>query len=393
MKLETPRGRGRRGNREGSAPHERKDGRWEAKITTGYTPEGKIVRKSIYGASRAEVVAEMNRLKAQQGGAPLPVLSTGPLTLSELLNRWLETVVKPARAKKTYKCYFNHCRLHILPALGGMRIDKIAPMHVQSFVADLARKEVNDKRLSPETQRGIFAVLQSALSQAVIWQLIVVNPCSRVTRPKVPKKVRPHWTPEEARAFLACAREDRFGALYVVALATGLRLGEILGLRWSRVNLVSGELHVDSQVCEVDGDLFEEPPKRGSIRTVILPGAAKAALELQQARLASEGLGSCVWVFPDTCGGPMRQSNLVRRSFHPLVKKAGVRAITFHGLRHTFATMALGKAQVDVKTLQELLGHSDPALTLRIYSHALPGNKHLAAENIGALLGPGRAES
>lgn len=373
----------RRGNHEGGKPYLRSDGRWECKISVGYTPEGKRIRKTVLGRTRAEVVEKANDAKVKVATRQLLPTAGGRTVMSEYLATWLETVVKPTRAPKTYYGYFGICKNYLLPTLGGLRIDRVSAIHIQAMMAGMRAKG-----LSSQTVRAAFAVLQSALTQAAKWDLIPFNPCQKVERPKVPKKARPHWDAEETRKFLAAARDDRFYSLYVVALATGMRFGEILGLRWENVDLRAGTLNVNQQLCEVGGGRVEGPPKKDSIRSFFLPPAAIAALRKQRERLASEDLANCPWVFPDRRGGPLRQSNLTRRSFYPIIERAGIKKITFHGIRHTFATLALGEAQIDLKTVQELLGHADPALTLRIYSHALPGNKRAAAAKIEALFVP-----
>ncbi|MBU6428865.1 MAG: site-specific integrase [Cyanobacteria bacterium REEB65] len=374
----------RRGNHEGTKPYLRADGRWECKIMVGYSPDGKRIRKTVLGKTKAAVVEKSNEAKVKVATRQiLPTTEKSRTLVSEYLMQWLETVVKPGRAPKTYYSYHGVCKNYLLPTLGGLRLDRVSAMNIQATMAGLKAKE-----LSPQTMRGAFAVLQSALSQAVRWDLIQFNPCSKAERPRVPKKSRPHWNAEEVRKFLAAARDDRFGPLYVVALATGMRFGEILGLRWENVDMNGGIIHIAQQLCEVGGDRIEGPPKKDSIRSVFLPPAAIAALKMQKEKLEAEELGASHWVFPDTKGGPVRQSNLTRRSFYPIIKRAGIKKITFHGMRHTFATLAIGEAQIDIKTVQELLGHADASLTLRIYSHALPGNKRAAAAKIEALLVP-----
>lgn len=382
----------RRAAGEGSI-FQRKDGRWSAVITVGYTPEGKRVRKSFYGRTQADVVDKLNQVRVRIAAGEVPALGTAP-TLAEFLEQWLVTVVQPHRSTKTYDLYWRQCRNHILPALGGIRLDRLTPMHVQSWIAGLdaprfkmVRGERVEWRLARASQRGIVAILQSALGTAVTWRLISRNPVVDVEKPKIPRQAPPHWDEAAARRFLDAARGQRLEAMFMVGLHAGLRLGELVGLQWSQVDLRAGTIQIEHQVREVSGDLSVTAPKSSAgLRTIPLPPSVTGSLRRHRERLMAEGLAASPYVFPDTRGGPLRQSNFRRRDFARVLEAAGVPDITPHGMRHTFATLLLASG-VDVKTVSELLGHADPAVTLRVYAHALPRAKRDASDKLGALLG------
>jgi integrase len=181
------------------------------------------------------------------------------------------------------------------------------------------------------------------------------------------------WSAEEARRFLEVAREDRFFGVYVLALTCGLRQGEILGLTWDCVDLHHGTVRIVRQLQDLHGELvLTEPKSASSRRTVPLPPLALEAL--LRRREAAEQEGSFrpdAPVFTDTRGGFMRPSNLLRRSFYPLLERAVVKRIRFHDLRHTAATLALQEG-VHPRVVADLLGHSRVTLTLTTYSHVLP---------------------
>ncbi len=184
---------------------------------------------------------------------------------------------------------------------------------------------------------------------------------------------------------LETARGDRLEALYVLAVTTGLRQGELLGLQWEDVDLAGAALHVRHTLHELNGRLWiGEPKTRRARRQVDLPSIAVVALQDHRERMLIEGHSDGL-VFCDTQGGPLRKSNLLRRSFLPLLKRAGLPTIRFHDLRHTAATLLLAQG-VHPKIVQERLGHSQISLTLDTYSHVLPGMGREAASKLDALL-------
>jgi integrase len=191
------------------------------------------------------------------------------------------------------------------------------------------------------------------------------------------------WSAEEARRFLEVAREDRFFGVYVLALTCGLRQGEILGLTWDCVDLRHGTIRIVRQLQDLHGDLvLTEPKSASSRRTVPLPPLALEALRRRKETAEQEGsFRPDAPVFCDTHGGFMRPSNLLRRSFYPLMKAAGVPRVRFHDMRHTAATLALQEG-VHPRVVADLLGHSRVTLTLATYSHVLPSLARHAVDAI-----------
>jgi integrase len=206
-----------------------------------------------------------------------------------------------------------------------------------------------------------------------------------VTPPRAPRpEIRP-FTSDQVRKLLETAGGDRFHALYVLAVTTRMRQGELLGLQWEDVDLQRSALQVRHQLHELDGRLWLGEPKTAKARRSIdLPAIAVDALRTHRERMLAEGYPHG-WVFCDTAGGPIRKSNLIRRSFHPLLRRAGLSPTRFHDLRHTHATMLLGQG-VHPKIVQERLGHAQIGLTLDTYSHVLPGMGREAAMKIDTLL-------
>ncbi len=199
-------------------------------------------------------------------------------------------------------------------------------------------------------------------------------------------------TVPQSKAFFAAAAGDRLEALYVLALTTGLRRGELVGLKWTDIDLEKTTLSVSRSMDTLYGPPEEKAPKRqSSRRTVVLVPEAVAALRLHRRRQAEERLAAGpAWrerdlIFPTTLGSPMLGDNLLKRNLRPLLEKAGLPPLTFHELRHTFATFHLASGEKP-KVIQEILGHSSIKTTMDTYSHVIPGMQEEAAERLQRLL-------
>ena len=225
----------KRGNGEGSAPYKRKDGRWCARYTA-YTPAGPE-RKPVYGRTRAEAAEKLAKALAdrERGLA----FDAGNVTVGEYLTRWLEDRVQDSVKPITYESYERLVRVHIAPALGHLKLKALMPPHVRA----LYRSKL-DAGLSSRTVQYIHAVLNRALKAAVNDGLISRNACKAVGSPKVQREEMQYLTSDEVGAFFEAAKEQRLEALYVLAVTTGLRQGELLGLKWEDVDLEAGKLSV-----------------------------------------------------------------------------------------------------------------------------------------------------
>jgi integrase len=314
----------------------------------------------------------------------LPI-DTPRMTLADFLTRWLEDVVRVTVRHSTYCRHKELVRLYISSRLGGISLSRLTPMHIQSLLADLEKDQK-----SPRLRQMVRGTLHAALNRAVKWNLVARNVCDAVEKPRAPRPEMKTWSPAQVTQFLATAQRDRLYALYVVALTAGMRLGEILGTSWADVDLKASTLSVRRQLTQ-DMNLLE-PKTAAARRLIVLPEVAVAALKQHRGRMFTEGHLSGDGnpqdlVFVDTEGHPLRQSNLLRRSFFPLMKEAGVQRIRFHDLRHTCATLLLTQG-VHPKIVQERLGHATISMTLDTYSHVTPTMQQEAAAKLDALFAP-----
>ncbi len=372
----------KRGQNEGSI-YKRKDGRWVAVVNIGYK-HGKRSRKSFYGRTRKEVQGKLTTaLAAQQQALPLPPEKQ---TVGGFLAYWLEESVKPSLRPKTYHSYAQLVRLHLDPALGRIRLTKLDPRHVQSFL-----NEKLEAGLSPRTVQYLHAILRRALGQALKWGLVARNVATLVDAPSVVRAEIQPFTPDEARMLLNTVKGNPLEALYSVALAVGLRQGEALGLDWSDLDLDGRTLRVRTSLQVISGEfVFQEPKTKKSRRTITLPECAVSALRLHRARQIQDRLKAGKrWqehglVFTTSIGTPIHPRNLVRH-YHRVLREANLPKKRFHDLRHTCASLLLAQG-VQPRVVMEVLGHSQISLTMDTYSHVLPHVKDDAARQIDAIL-------
>ena len=368
----------RRGNGEGSI-YQRADGRWCATYSAGYDQQGKRKRHTIFGKTKQAVQNKLHKLLSEvAAGTPV---EPHRLTVGGFLDRWLTGAAKTAVKPTTYANYEGVIKNHIKPHLGGVPLQKLAVIHIQGLYGAMDRAGK-----SAETIRLAHAVLRRALKQGVRWRLVPYNACADVDRPRVAKADIAPLDAEQAARLLKAASEDRLSAVFTLAIAAGMRSGELFGLQWPDVDLKAGVAMVTHTLTELHGELFLTEPKTAKGRRCInLPAVAIDALKKHRSRMLAEGHGDVPWVFCDTQGGPLRRSHFRKRVFKPLLKKAGVPDIRFHDLRHTSATLLLS-AGIHPKVVQERLGHSQISVTLDTYSHVLPTLQLEAANKLDSIL-------
>jgi integrase len=376
-------GMGRRIQGEGSV-YQRKDGRWVAAITTD---EGK--KKFIYRKTQKEALKELQL--ANQAKMQGTLITTKDQKLSDFLTLWLTDTAQPNLRDKTYIRYCELVRLHILPTLGKVTLQKLTPQHLQRLY--------NKKRqegYAPQSILHIHRLLHRAFKDAVKWNLMPRNVCNLIDGPKVPRKEMQVLSHEQAHRFLDAAKGDPLETLYVLALTTGMREGELLGLQWKDIHFENGTLQVKRKIARIPhkGFVFSEPKTVKSRRNITLTTMALESLK-QHRRLQNEQrlLVGPDWedydlIFCNAVGRPIEVGNMTRRSFRPILEKAGLPIIRFHDLRHSCASLLLSLG-VHPKIVQELLGHSQISITLDTYSHVLPSLQKEAVQRLDSLLSLG----
>ena len=372
----------KRGNGEGSI-YRRKDGRWVGQYTI-YTAMGPKYRY-LYGKTRAAVAEKLTKAMADRNGGF--IFDAGNLTVGEYLDSWLSDSVRGTVRPSTFERHQGIIRLHIKPSLGRVGLKKLTPAHVRRL-----HREKLDAGLTPATVRKIHSTLHKALSQAVADGLTPRNAADVKAPRPAPEEMQP-LSEAEARAFLDAARGDRFEPLYMLAISTGLRRGELLGLRWKDVDLERGTLRVGRALVRERGHytLGETKTRRGRRQINLTPRTVNALRAHRKKQLEEKVRRADLYkdhglIFASGVGTLVHPENMVKRSFKPLLERSGLPEIRFHDLRHTCATLLLGRG-IHPKFVQELLGHATIAMTLDTYSHYLPSMGDQAAGAMGDALG------
>ncbi|MCL6437192.1 MAG: site-specific integrase [Rubrobacteraceae bacterium] len=328
----------------------------------------------------------MVRAMAEMGQVPpSEVRKMSRMPCGKYLARWLEDSVRPHVARSTYSTYEAQVRLYMLPALGHVPLMDLTPAHIRAMASAMLKRG-----LSPITVTNTLGTLSVALGQAVEDGIIAANPAARVRRPKYRREEIMALSEEEVGRFLAASRGEREYAMYEMAVKTGMRFGELRALRFQDIDFESREIHVRRAVTVRHGEEHWGPPKNGRARTIVFGDNLAGTLQAHRRRLAEEKLAAGpAWedrdlVFPGRRGQVMPATTLHTR-FRKALRRAGIdRKIRFHTLRHTAATLML-RSGVDVRTVAEILGHTDPAMTLRTYSHVLSSMQLAAASKMDAL--------
>jgi integrase len=356
----------RRGHGEGSI-YQRKDGRWAASITL----EGRK-RKTFYGKTRKEVQEQLKvaLLEQKQG-----TLVTSPQqTVEQYLKYWLENVHRQSIRVLSYVRYEEFVRLHLVPAIGHIQMQKLSPQHLQALYA---RKL--DEGMAPKSVIFMHNLMHKALKDAIRWNLVSRNVCDAVSPPRRKRFETHPLNTEQVHQLLEAARGHPQEALFVLALATGMRRGELLGLKWQDINFAMGSLQVRRTLNYVPhkGFVEAEPKTEKSRRSIMLaPFALEVLLKHQTRQQVAKAKAGDAWqerdlVFCTSRGTPLDPRTQVHLPFKKLLKQAGLPNIRFHDLRHSTATMLLSMG-VHPKVVQELLGHNQISMTMDIYSHVMP---------------------
>jgi integrase len=373
---------GKRGNLEGSI-YQRKDGRWVAEMQTGIK-DGKAIKRLCYAKTRAAVSERLKKALAQQQDGTLTV--SNHMKAQAYLEQWLEGVKVKPNTRASYK---NAVKLHLSPHIGHVKLSALTGLHVKQLVTKLEE----DERSVPTIQYAL-KVLRVALNEAMREDILFRNVADR-------HKVEPPteratsrlkaWTPDVVKTFLEhpSVRLNGSYCLWYLALATGLRRGELLGLKWTDLNEQTGLIYVQRQVTEVGKDVtLEETKTEASVRYVPVTPSTVTMLEEQKHRVRVMRKNAPEWndldlIFPSDDGTP-RAPRSVTKMFARVVKASGVPSITLHGTRHTTASI-LRRMTNDAKLVSTVLGHTDATFTDETYVHLSPADMKRAALDLTRL--------
>lgn len=342
-------------------------------------------RKAYYGKTRAEVAKKLSdAIKAHGDGLPIP---NDRQTFAQFVERWVSTVT-PTLRPKTASNYAQLLSAHAVPLIGRIPLPKLQP-------SDLVRVYEQRRKdgAAPRSILHLHRVIFRCLRYAERWGDVARNIAALVDAPKVARSEMRCLTAEEARALLAVVQGDRLEAFLILALSTGMRSGELLGLTWRAVDFDRGTVAVLASLQPTPGGLALMETKTNRSRRVIdvVPRVVaclrrhRAAQEMERRVAADAWEGDLDLVFTTATGTPLDGRDLIRKWFRPLLKRAGLPAIRIHDLRHSYASIALARG-VHPKVVQEAMGHATIAVTLDLYSHVVPSLQREAAKEMGEAL-------
>jgi integrase len=365
----------------------RNNNTWLVRIFLGRDAKNKrkYFNKTIHGTKKDAQKYLTAKLREKDLGV---FVEPASMPLNEFLDKWLDEIAVLKLREQTligYKWLLNR---YIRPKLGSKRLSDIQSYEVQKIYNDMKKA-----KYSPKTIRHAHNFLSSAMKQAVKWKMLMQNPCELCELPRKVKTEMKYFSPTEAKCFLETARENKHFALFQLALQTGARPGEYLGLQWKDIDFEQKVLSIKRTVIEVKGGgfRFDEPKTAGSRRSIpISQGLIDMIKRHRRKQLeAKMKLGSeyqnYELVFASEIGTPLQKKNIRDRHFKQLLKKANLPDIRLYDLRHTMATLLLCEG-VNPKIVSERLGHASIVLTLDTYSHVLPTMQEDATDKLEMLL-------
>lgn len=375
----------KRGHNEGSI-RQSKDGRWEVRVTAGIDFEtGKPKRISYYTDTKAEATKLLHEVEYKIHIDEM--VDPTSVTLYQWLSLWLETYMKNSLKQSTYTSYAGYINNHFAPAIGGIKLKELTTKILQDFY----NYKLTKQELSPKTISNMHRCLHKALKQAVLEHHINFNPCDAVNLPRTDKPQIEIFTIEEQQRLMYTSFNFRYGIFIRLTLATGIRLGELLGLRWEDVDARTNMLYIRrtlNRLEKVDYDgtgnkteiVIQEPKTQNSVRSIPLMKSIINELmqwrsvQLSDAQIAGAAYQNSGFIVTNQFGGYI-EPRTFKDYYNTILDAANLGHFTFHALRHTFTTRALEKG-MDSKTLSTILGHYSVAFTLDTYTHILDSQKH-----------------
>lgn len=367
----------RRANGEGTL-YRLPDGRWRVSITVKV--DGQSRRISRVRQKRSDAVAVLAELRAQ-----VPSMSARPaaMTITDVTGKWMALHVERKTGRSTQDTYRRTVKNHIAPRIGDVLLRKLTALKVEEWVAEMERDKVKSR-----ARQYAFQTLRTALNFAIHpMGVLQFNPCDKLATPEhESRKIHP-FEETEVRAIMQESAESRWEAFYSIAFGCGLRWGEMAALTWQQLDMESGLVHIDRQLLDVAGICTVEKPKtKSSIRTVAVPTSTRDALRRHKAILMKAGHAAGELVFPNTVGRHLCRANFHDEVWSTMLGLLGLAQRGVHHCRHTFATMSLSSG-VSVADVAKALGHSSPAMTYKVYAHALKSNSRATADAMDRLIG------
>lgn len=357
--------------RKGENIYKRKDGRWEGRFIKDRTVDRRIVYGYVYGKYYSEVKEKLSVKKAQYVASNKKITSFSG-TLEEWLDYWLEILIKNKIKASSYSNYKGKINKYILPYLGKKTLRELKPEHIEAFIHHL-----NTMNLASSTIRSIIAILKSSLKKAVYDKKLHSDPCDRIVLPAIQKPEIAALTLYAQKRLEEATLQQKECSSEIIALYTGMRIGEISGLKWSDIDMEKNTIHVRRTISRIPSTtingkteiIIDTPKTKSSLRVIPLAQNLKDYLFYWKRCATSE--------YVINCRGSFTEPRIINYRFKKNVKIAQIGSIHFHMLRHTFATRCVEEG-IDIATLSKILGHSSIKMTLDTYTDSLWENRKAA---------------
>ncbi len=367
--------------------NKRGENTWLVRIFLGRDASGKrkYFNKTIHGTKKDAQKYLTAKLREKDLGI---FIEPALMSLNEYLDKWLAESAKPRLREATFDSYQFHLKRYVREKLGNRRLSDIKSFDVQKLY-----NQLTENGYSPRTVRYVHAILTSAFSQSVKWQMLIVNPCNVVDLPRQQKTEMKAFSREQAKRFLEAAKDDKHGLIFAFALASGMRPEEYLALQWKDIDFEKHTATVQRTLIwrKGGGWYYSEPKTIKSRRTLPMPESLLRDLQKHKIRQAETMLRLGAeyernnLVFATDEGKPIRYGNLTKRYFHKILEKADLKGFRLYDLRHSMATLLLSEG-INPKIVSERLGHANIILTLDTYSHVLPDMQKEATSKLGQML-------
>lgn len=365
---------------------QRNKGSWEIRYSPPADGSGqrRFLSETVRGTKAEAHAVLRERITAVETGN---YVEKARETVAQFMDRWMETYAATNCTLKTQQGYRGIISRNIGPAIGNIRVQNLTSRQIQSLYA-----EMQERGLSATSVVAVHRLLKEALGHAVKWNVVTRNVADGTSPPRIKRKTMEMWDVPDINRFLDSAFDDHFYPVYLLAVLTGLRRSELFGLKWDAVDLSAGTLRVIRTLQRITGhSLVEGQPKTDRSRRLIdlAPAAVSLLHDVRGAQMQHHLDFGELWentgyVFTQLNGRPV-DPDMISKQFPRLVRAHGLPHLSFHGLRHAHATLAL-TAGVNPKIVSERLGHSSVAVTMDIYSHVMPGMQAEAALAVEQLL-------
>jgi integrase len=354
-------------------------GRWVGRAIVGVKSSGAPKYKEVSAKTQGECLAK--KRKAEEDAKAGRLTGAKPMTVGQYLDHWCDNVARPSVHETTWASYERCVRLHLKPRLGGVKLAQLRPVHVEQFFADLMREGC-----SAGNAKKVSEVFSSALEHAVRAGLLPVSPAAPVAKPKPAETEICPFTPEEIRRIQEAATGHRLAALFALAIGTGAREGELLGLGRGHIDLDGRTISIRRTLAAVSGGfILKEPKSKRGIRVVELPRFCVDAMREHLKRLLAEGHVSAATVFCTTTGYFISRSSFIYQVYAPILLRAGVPYRKFHTFRHTHVSQLLAQGESVVDVARRV--GDRPEVILRTYAHFLTGNAERLTSRLDSLYG------